>query len=78
MFRGRYHSRVLRGHKEVRDALRYVLNNARKHGVMPKGWKMDPYSSGIWFDRWSGTRQMFPRDGGPIACPTALPQDTPR
>jgi hypothetical protein len=47
----RYHSRVLRSPTEVRRALVYVLNNARKHGAwiapMP-----DPYSSGPSFDGW--------------------------
>jgi REP element-mobilizing transposase RayT len=47
----RYHSRVLRSPTEVRRALVYVLNNARKHGawIAPRP---DPYSSGPSFDGW--------------------------
>ena len=53
----RFHARVLTSYLEVRRALLYVLNNARKHafkvGVrMPVMW-LDPYSSAAWFDRWS-------------------------
>jgi hypothetical protein len=36
--------------REVRHALAYCLNNARKHGVVLRG--LDPYSSGRWFDGW--------------------------
>ncbi len=46
----RFHSRVLRTPREVRHALAYVLNNARKHGLrLP--W-VDPCSSGSVFDGW--------------------------
>jgi putative transposase len=47
----RYHARQLRTPREVRNALRYVLNNALRHGVrcaLP-----DPCSSGASFDGWS-------------------------
>jgi REP element-mobilizing transposase RayT len=47
----RYHSRVLRSPSEVRRALVYVLNNARKHGAWIAPWP-DPYSSGPSFDGW--------------------------
>ncbi len=46
----RYHARVLRTPIEVRRALVYVLQNARKHGCGGPG--VDPYSSGPWFDGW--------------------------
>ena len=56
---GRYHLRVLRTAREVRNALAYVLLNARKH------WKqrtrrappvrLDEASSGIWFEGWRRT-----------------------
>jgi hypothetical protein len=35
----------------VRNALVYVLHNARKHGLALLG--IDPFSSGVWFDGWS-------------------------
>jgi len=47
----RYHSRVLRSPSEVRRALVYVLNNARKHGAWVAPWP-DPYSSGPSFGGW--------------------------
>ncbi|MGH7289232.1 MAG: transposase [Myxococcota bacterium] len=55
----RYHARVLRTPTEVRRALAYVLQNARRHltklgrALPPPGW-IDPASSGRWFDGWRG------------------------
>jgi hypothetical protein len=46
----RYHAHVLRTPTEVRNALRYVLHNARKHGRRVLG--IDPLSSGRWFTGW--------------------------
>ena len=53
---GRYHLRVLRTPREVRNALAYVLLNARKHwrerhGTPPPE-RLDEASSGRWFDGW--------------------------
>jgi hypothetical protein len=53
---GRYHLHVLRSPREVRNALAYVLLNARKHWVQ-RGRKAPPVrldvcSSGRWFDGW--------------------------
>ena len=51
VFADRYHDRVLRTPREVRCALAYVLNNARRHGLrLP--WPIDLYSSGPWFSGW--------------------------
>jgi REP element-mobilizing transposase RayT len=55
VFADRYHVRVLRTPREVRNALLYVLNNGQRHAVAagrrpPEG--VDPYSSGPWFDGW--------------------------
>lgn len=57
LFAERYHARALRTPREVRDAIRYVLNNARHHlhGDNPhidEHW-VDAYSSGLWFDGWA-------------------------
>ncbi len=64
---GRYHLHVLRSRREVRNALAYVLLNARKHwkerrGVAPPQ-RLDVASSACWFEGW---RRMgaAPR-GGP-------------
>lgn len=46
----RYHARVLTTPREVRNALVYVLHNARKHGAQILG--VDVCSSGPWFRGW--------------------------
>src|SRR5687767_7131245 len=53
----RYHLHVLRTPREVRNAIAYVLLNARKHsaaaGRTPsRAFGIDPASSGRWFDGW--------------------------
>lgn len=57
LFESRYHSRVLKSPREVRNALRYVLLNARHHaadrGEMLGARWLDPHSSGLWFDGWA-------------------------
>ncbi len=57
---GRYHVRVLRTPREVRNALAYVLLNVRKHwrarrGVAPMV-RLDEASSGRLFDGWRRRR----------------------
>jgi putative transposase len=51
VFADRYHARALGTPREVRHALVYVLQNARKHGVQ-FGGGVDPYTSGPWFPGW--------------------------
>jgi hypothetical protein len=49
----RFHARILRTPREVRNALAYVLLNARRHARRPRpGLRVDPASSGGWFDGW--------------------------
>ena len=50
VFADRFHARALRTPREVRAALVYVLQNARRHGLRVVG--IDPYSSGYWFGGW--------------------------
>lgn len=50
VFDDRYHDRTLKTPREVRNAIVYVLNNARKHGSGQR--TLDPFSSGPWFDGW--------------------------
>ena len=66
VFSDRYHDRILRTPREVRNALRYVLLNARRHGIL--GPSPDPYSSGRWFDGWRERlgRLVLGREG-PVA-----------
>jgi putative transposase len=52
VFADRYHGHVLRTPREVWNALRYVLCNARKHGAWSSRTRTDPCSSGAWFDGW--------------------------
>jgi len=51
----RYHARALRTARECRNALRYVLLNARHHAATRAGGgppRLDPASSACWFDGW--------------------------
>ena len=50
VFPDRYHSRILRTPREVRNAIAYVLRNSAHHGIEIIG--PDPFSSGRWFDGW--------------------------
>jgi REP element-mobilizing transposase RayT len=52
VFADRYHAHVLGSPTEVRNALYYLLQNARHHRIVVDG--ADPYSSGQWFDGWLG------------------------
>ncbi|MEN8160192.1 MAG: transposase [Myxococcota bacterium] len=54
---GRFHHRVLRTPREVRNALAYVLLNARRHFAKARGGRrppvrLDAASSARWFDGW--------------------------
>ncbi len=53
----RYHHRLLPTPREVRNALRYVLLNARRHAAAVRSRlagavRLDPASSARWFDGW--------------------------
>ncbi len=49
----RFHHRVLRTPTQVRNTLRYVLLNARRHlKKKPLTTRIDPASSGRWFEGW--------------------------
>jgi REP-associated tyrosine transposase len=61
----RYHVRVLRTPREVRNALAYVLLNARRHAAragrtLSRAVRIDPASSGRWFDGWKGANAPEP------------------
>lgn len=71
---GRYHLRVLRTPREVRNALAYVLLNARKHWRQRKGSAppvvLDVASSGAWFDGWKRPPPSAePTASSPVARP---------
>jgi len=73
---GRYHLRVLRSPREVRNALAYVLLNARKHwrerhgSPPPEG--LDEASSGRWFPGWR--RAFASREPPPERPEVAVPR----
>ncbi|MCY2960940.1 MAG: hypothetical protein NTY35_12315 [Planctomycetota bacterium] len=66
VFDGAYHARSLRSPREARDALVYVLQNGRKHGVT-SARELDPFSSAAWFDGWAGTSRHRLLHRGPLA-----------
>jgi hypothetical protein len=56
VFADRYHARALRSPREVRNGIRYVLNNWIHHSEheapFARSWQIDPYGSGIFFEGW--------------------------
>src|SRR6185436_1152669 len=56
VFADRYHDRILKTPRETRNAIRYVLGNARKHaaqgGVSRPAQAIDTFTSAPWFDGW--------------------------
>ena len=61
----RYHGRVLKHARVVRNVLAYVLNNARRHAAQrgvtkPRGW-VDPCSSGSEFGGWNSPLRNWTR-----------------
>lgn len=73
IWQGRYHRSDLTTPRQVRNALVYVLNNGRKHGVVPaRELVLDPCSSARWFSGWSIPRSVRERPS-PLEPPrTAL------
>ncbi len=57
----RFHDQVLASPRQVRNALRYVLLNARKHRERIPTNRPDPLSSGAAFDGWKHVRRTSPR-----------------
>ena len=69
LFPDRYHAEVLSTPTQVRHALRYVLNNTRKHAgsgrTFRPGW-VDPCSTAPHFDGWSSAPEHPPDCGPPM------------
>jgi REP element-mobilizing transposase RayT len=73
----RYHVHALRTPREVRNALAYVLLNARRHAdqagrTLSRAIGIDPASSGRWFDGWRrpvGEAGPAPSGAIPVAQP---------
>jgi hypothetical protein len=69
----RYHLRLLRTPREVRNAIAYVLLNARRHAAragrtLSRAVRIDPASSGRWFDGWRECSKA-PPGRKPVAMP---------
>lgn len=75
---GRYHLHLLKTPREVRNALAYVLLNARKHFLSRRGVApptvVDHASSAPWFRGWKGRRSDRAGPGLLRARPTAEPR----
>lgn len=57
-----YHAHALKTARELRNALRYVLLNARRHAKKLRGAAgLDPASSARWFDGWRRAREATPQ-----------------
>lgn len=73
VFPERFHDLVLRSLRQVRNALVYVLNNHRKHGValdVGSAPRPDLFSSGSYFDGWSDhEREYDPAEPGSHVAP---------
>ncbi|MEO8549667.1 MAG: transposase [Kofleriaceae bacterium] len=64
VFPDRYHVKILKSPRQVRNCLSYVLNNWRHHGEdrgpRSRSWKLDPFSSAVTFEGW---KERATRDG---------------
>ena len=52
VFAERFHSSLLKHRWALIRAIRYVLQNGRKHGIRLPADRPDPYTSGPWFKGW--------------------------
>jgi len=74
LFAERYHARILRSPRQVRNALVYVLNNSRRHDTTISKYWVDPLSSAPWFTGWKhAVRDKSTRREGP---PPIVPAET--
>jgi REP element-mobilizing transposase RayT len=74
---GRFHDRALKTPREVRNAIRYVLGNARKHaaqgGEIAVPHAIDLFTSAPWFD---GFRESIVVHGIATESRPVIPADT--
>jgi REP element-mobilizing transposase RayT len=72
VWRERYHARELATPREVRNAIVYVLMNAKKHGSRLTG--IDPFSSAPWFDGLRPEKDVVERSEPPSSSPVTRPR----
>jgi hypothetical protein len=78
IFPWRYHAKQITTARQARNALAYVLNNWRRHRedlptAQTRAAKLDPYSTGMHFDGWSGAPRLRVPDYYvplPVSAPT--------
>jgi len=68
VFEDRFHMRRLHTPSQVRNAIRYLLMNAFKHGVMGLGVP-DRFSSAEYFDGWIDCEPIEIWAGSPVVPP---------
>jgi REP element-mobilizing transposase RayT len=75
VFADRYHAEVLRSPTQVRNALRYVLNNWRRHDEdRGSRSRVDPFSSGRQFAGWDDDESgLLWFEHGMELLPTSFP-----
>jgi hypothetical protein len=76
----RFHSRILKTPREVRNAIRYVLGNAKKHaaeggvgGALSVPQPIDYFSSAPWFD---GFREVLTIRGIDLSVRPVVPPES--
>jgi REP element-mobilizing transposase RayT len=74
VFADRYHVRIVKNSMsavfKLRTLIRYVLQNARKHGIQLPPDRPDPYSSGPWYRSWVGHQgETFSDEPCPVQDP---------
>ena len=74
VFADRFHAVPIRSPRQMRNALCYIINNARRHGesLDPAYRGVDPFSSAWYFDGWSHDRWregLGPPPGDPCVVP---------
>jgi REP element-mobilizing transposase RayT len=73
VFADRYHARVLRAPRQVRNCLVYILQNSRHHAPGNRRLSFDPWSSAASFTGWAGA---LPRDAAWMVDALAAPPAT--
>ncbi|ACY15048.1 conserved hypothetical protein [Haliangium ochraceum DSM 14365] len=68
VFADRYETAPIKTARAARGVLCFVLNNARLHERLKPG-RVDPYSSGAYFDGWVEDTKSAPDGRAPVAKP---------